>query len=105
MAQDAQLVQQQCDYAVVNLADDSTTVYSGPCIYYGFIVTTVLSAHAIDILDGANVIDGAVASTADATRALLPIGIRCRTSLIVDPDNSSTGVITVLYRPINPTIP
>ncbi len=103
MAREAQLVQMECDYAVVNVATDSTTVHTGPCIYYGAVVTTVLSAHACPILDGSNTIDSFAASSAVGTYHPFNHGVRCATSLIVDPDNSGTGAITVLYRPINPT--
>jgi hypothetical protein len=103
MAREAQLVQMECDYAVVNVATDSTTVYTGPCIYYGAVVTTVLSAHALPILDGANTIDSFAASAAVGTYHPFNHGVRCATSLIVDPNDAATGNITVLYRPINPT--
>jgi hypothetical protein len=103
MAREAQLVQMECDYAVVNVATDSTTVYTGPCIYYGAVVTTVLSAHALPILDGSNTIDSFAASAAVGTYHPFNHGVRCATSLIVDPNDAATGNITVLYRPINPT--
>jgi hypothetical protein len=102
MAREATLVQMECDYAVVDVATDSTTVHTGPCIYYGSIVTTVLSAHALPIQDGSNVIDSFAASAAVGEDHLLTHGVRCATSLVVDPDNSATGRITVFYRPINP---
>lgn len=103
MARDAQLVQMECDYAVVDVADNSTTVYTGPCIYYGSVVTTVLSAHALPIQDGSNVIDSHVASAAVGTAHLFNHGVRCATSLVVDPNDAATGRITVFYRPMNPT--
>jgi hypothetical protein len=102
MAREASLVQMECDYAVVNVADNSTTVYASPCIYYGSIVTTVLSAHALPIQDGTTVIDSYAASAAVGTAHLLTHGVRCA-SLVVDPDDAATGRITVFYRPINPT--
>lgn len=103
MARDAFLVQMECDYAVVNVADNSTTIYTGPCIYYGCVVTTVLSAHALPILDGANTIDSFAASAAVGTYHPFNHGVRCATSLIVDPNDAATGNVTVFYRPINPT--
>lgn len=93
----------ECDYAVVDVADNSTTVYTGPCIYYGSVVTTVLSAHALPIQDGSNVIDSHVASAAVGTAHLFNHGVRCATSLVVDPNDAATGRITVFYRPMNPT--
>lgn len=103
MAREAQLVQMECDYAVVDVATDSTTVYSGPCIYYGSVITTALSAHVLPIQDGSSVIDSYAASAAVGTAHLFNHGIRCATSLVVDPDNAGTGRLTILYRPINPT--
>jgi hypothetical protein len=103
MAREAKLVQMECDYLVVDVATDSTTVYTGPCIYYGAAVTTVLSAHALPIQDGSNVIDSFAASSAVGTVHAWTHGVRCSTGILVDPDNSGTGRITVFYRPLNPT--
>lgn len=103
MAREAQLVQMECDYKVVDVADNSTTVYTGPCIYYGSIVTTALSAHALPILDGSNTVDAFAASAAVGTYHGLNHGVRCATGIVVDPNDAATGNITVFYRPINPT--
>lgn len=103
MAREAQLVQMECDYKVVDVADNSTTVYTGACIYYGATVTTALSAHALPVLDGAVTIDSFAASSAVGTYHGFTHGVRCATSLIVDPNDAATGNITVFYRPINPT--
>ncbi len=102
---DAQLVLSEVDYAVVNVATDSTTVYNGPCLYYGTIVTTVLSAHAVPIMHCSNTVGSFAASSAVGTAHLFQHGIRINTSLVVDPDNSGTGTVTVLYRPLNNTTP
>jgi hypothetical protein len=102
MARDARLVQMECDYAAVNVATDSTTVYSGPCIYYGCVVTTALSAHALPIMDGSTTIDSFAASAAVGTYHGFNHGVRCDTSLIVDPNDAATGNVTVFYRPLNP---
>lgn len=98
MTREAQLVETECEYAVVDLSTDSTTVFTGACIFYGAVVTTVLSAHACPILDGSNTIAAFAASAAVGTTTYPPAGIRCATSLVVDPDNSATGIITVLFR-------
>jgi hypothetical protein len=103
MAREAQLVQMECDYSVVDVGNNSTTVYTGACIYYGSVVTTVLSAHALPIQDGSTVIDSYAASAAVGSSHLFNHGVRCATSLVVDPDDAATGRITVFYRPINPT--
>ncbi len=98
----AKLVQTQNEYAVVNVATDSTTVYTGPCILYGIYVNTVLSAHPCPIVDGTTTVLTLAASLAAGTAEPYP-GIRFETSLIVDPDNAGTGNITVIYRPVNPS--
>lgn len=103
MARDALLVQMECDYKIVDVADNSTTIYSGPCIYYGCTVTTALSAHAMPIMDGSNTIDSFAASAAVGTYHGFNHGVRCATNLIVDPNDAATGNVTVFYRPLNPT--
>jgi hypothetical protein len=100
VSRESTLVMTECQYAVVNVATDSTTVYTGPCLYYGAAVTTALSAHACPIQDGSTVIDSFAASSAVGTVHSWP-GVRCETSLVVDPDNSGTGTITVFYRPVS----
>ncbi len=52
MAKQARLVHEQCDVAVVDLSDNITTVFDGPCVVYGVYVNTVLSAQACPIQDG-----------------------------------------------------
>lgn len=89
----------EATYAVVNVADDSTTVYTGPCLLLGVYVNTALSAHVCPIKDGSTTVVSIAASAAAGTSILYP-GIRFETSLVVDPDNSGTGSITVAYRPI-----
>ena len=98
----AQLVQEQNDYAVVPIADDLTTVYSGACMIYGVYINTVLSAQVLPIKDGTTTVITIPASAAAGAHYPLP-GIRFETSLVVDPDNVATGNITVAYRPVNPT--
>ena len=101
MTKQAQLVQTMCDYSVVDVGDDATTVFTGPCMLYGIYVNTVLSAHVCPVKDGATTVVSLVASAAAGTSILYP-GIRFETSLIVDPDNAATGGIVVAYRKVNP---
>ncbi len=101
MAKQAFLVQTQNDYLVVDVADNSTTVYTGPCMLYGIYVNTVLSAHAVPIQDGTTAVITLIASLAAGTNLEFP-GIRFEESLIVDPNDAGTGNITVIYRPVNP---
>ena len=92
-------VHNECLYAVVDVAANSTTVYNGPAILFGVYVNTVLSAHTCPITDGSTTVITLPASWAAASSATFP-GIRFETSLIVDPNDAATGNITVAYRPI-----
>lgn len=83
--------------AVVDLADDSTTVLNGPAVLGLVYVNTALSAHVCLIKDDTTSIFTLPAST--AAGAFFDFeGTRFETSLVVDPDNSATGSITVLYK-------
>lgn len=101
MARDGQVVTQECDYSTVDVSNNSTTIYTGKCIYYGAAVTTALSAHALPIMDGSATIDSFAASSAVGSVHSWP-GVVCLTSLVVDPNDAATGNITVFYRPYNP---
>jgi len=87
-------------YAVVDLSDDSTTVYPGPCLLVGIHTQATTSGQVCPIKDGT--------TTVFALSASSPLGdwfegfdTRFETSLIVDPDNSATGTITVIYQPFH----
>ena len=100
-SQDAsRLTHSECQYAVVDTSTDSTTVSSVPAIVFGVFVNTVLSAHTVILEDGSTAVITLPASLAAGTNIHFPNGIRFTTSLVVNPDNSSTGNITVLYKPI-----
>ena len=98
-AANSQLSHNECLYAVVNVADDSTTVHDGPAILFGVYVNTVLSAHALPIQDGSTTVVSVVASAAVGTNITFP-GIKFGTSLIVNPNDAATGSVTVAYLPI-----
>ena len=98
----AALTHMQSEYSVVNVADNSTTVYTGQSVVYGVYVNTVLSAHSLPIKDGTTTVVTLAASSAVGTYIVLP-GVRFDTSLIVDPNDSATGSVTVFYRTVNPT--
>lgn len=86
-------------YSVVDLSNDSTTVCNGPAILAGMFVNTALSAHALPILDGGTTVFTVPASTAAGN--YLQFGDTFfQTSLIIDPDNSATGNVTVVYKPV-----
>ena len=98
MTRPAELVETECEYATVDVADNSTTVVSGPCVFYGAIVTTALSAHVLPIQDNTSPIAAFAASAAAGTAVLLPNGVRCVTSLVLDPNDAATGNVTVFFR-------
>lgn len=84
----------------VDTSVDSTTVSATPALLRGVYVNTVLSAHTVIIKDD---------TTAKFTLpASLPAGTYIpfadaafRTSLVVDPDNSSTGNITLIWKGVD----
>lgn len=89
----------ECLYKVVDVSNDSTTVYNGPALLYGVYVNTALSAHVLPIVDGSTTVVSLAASAAAGTNVTFP-GIRFETSLIVDPNDSATGSVTVAYLPL-----
>lgn len=91
----------ECLYKVVDVGDNSTTVFDGPALLFGVYVNTVLSAHALPIKDGSTTVVSLAASAAVGTNPSFP-GIRFETSIVVDPDDAATGSVTVAYLPINP---
>jgi hypothetical protein len=103
MTREAALTHTESDYAIVVVDDNSTTVFTGPCILYGVYVNTVLSAHACPIQDGTTAVITLPASLAAGTNLTFPGGIRFNTSLVVDPNDSATGNITLTYRRVNPS--
>jgi hypothetical protein len=86
-------------YKVVDVGDNTTTVYAGPAILHGVYVNTTLSAHAVPIEDNTTTV---VTIPAGATAGSIyhPFDIVFATSLIVNPNDSGTGSITVAYRPL-----
>jgi hypothetical protein len=85
-------------YASVDLANDVTTITAVPCLVKGAIVTTALSAQPCPIMDGTTPVYTLPASSAVGYTLMDEDGCRFETSLVVDPDNAATGVITVFYR-------
>lgn len=83
----------------VDLSDDSTTVTTNACIVRGVYVNTVLSSHECPIKDDTTTKFTLPAALAAGT--FVPFGdTMFNTSLVVDPDDSATGDITVIYKPI-----
>lgn len=86
-----------CTMTVVDTSANSTTVSAVPAVLLGIYVNTVLSAHTVVIKDGATGKLTLPASLGAGTK------IDCHsatfaTSLVVDPDDSSTGEIVVFWR-------
>ena len=87
------------EYKLVDLSDNGpTTVYASPCLYRGAIVTTVMSAHDILITDD-SVNIGALAASSAVGASTNGYDVRVLTKLTVEPNASSTGIITVIYKP------
>ena len=76
-----------------------TTIHDGPALLFGVFVNTVLSAHTVVFKDGTTAKITLPASLAAGTSTNC-YGARFETSLVIDPDDSSTGNVTVFYRPI-----
>lgn len=86
-------------YSVVDVADNSTTVHTGKAVVKCAWVNTALSAHALPIKDGTTTVRSFAAS-ASANTELDLHETRFETSIVVDPDDSATGEIVVIYKPI-----
>lgn len=87
-------------YGVVDLANDVSTISPVSVAVKGYYVNEALSAHACNINDGADTAFIIPASTVAGTLVEFTSvdGIIFENSLIIDPDNSATGNITVIYR-------
>lgn len=85
---------------VVDIANNITTVATVSVIVRGYYVNTTLSAHPCNINDGANTIFIIPASTTAGTVVEFATdeGVIFNTNLIVDPDDSGTGNVTILFR-------
>jgi len=83
-------------YAVVDLNDNITIISTKPALVKGIYVNIVLSAHTVNIEDDTDPVITLEANLAAGTLREFP-PIRFETSLVVDPDDSSTGNITVFY--------
>ena len=83
----------------VNLATDATTVSTVNSLLRGIHVQAVLSGHACPIKDGSS---GSTLFTIPASAVAgswFEAGdMRFPNGIYVDPDNSATGTITVVYK-------
>lgn len=86
-----------------DLSTNDTEIYGGPAQLVGVHVHTALSAHDCPIKDGGTSgteLFNIPASTAAGT--WLEAGnMRFSTTLHIDPNDSATGQVTVVYTPIH----
>jgi hypothetical protein len=85
----------------VSVTGDSQIGVAGPCVYYGYLVTTALSANVINIRDAAaagagDIVDIIAASAAAGTQNRLPVGVYCPIGVYAD--FGGTGTVTVFYE-------
>lgn len=87
-------------YSVVDLSDDSTTISNVGVIVGGVYINTTMSAHTCSINNGATAVFVIPASSTAGTTVTFGFddGVLFGTSLIVDPDNSGTGSLTIMYK-------
>ncbi len=79
-------------------------VFTGPCIYYGYQVTTATATANIQVRDatsaGAGVVIGTIVSGTAAGQYPTTTGIYCETGLYVDYAASATGTVVLLFKPV-----
>lgn len=93
-------VHEECFMSVQDTSGNGpTTIHDGPALLFGVYVNTVLSAHTVVFKDGTTAKITLPASLAAGSSPKF-YGARFETSLVIDPDDSSTGSITVFYRPL-----
>jgi len=83
----------------IDLATDLSTVLSTPAIVRGFYVNTTLSAHPCDINNGSDIVFIIPASLVAGTVVDFAgeQGVLFDVNIIIDPDDSATGSITIMY--------
>ena len=93
----------EMQYAIVDLSDNDTEVYAAPAQLIGVHVHTALSAQACPIKDGgtSGVEPFNIPASTSAGTWIEGGNMRFATTLHVDPDDSATGQITVVYIPDN----
>jgi len=87
-------------YSVQDTSTNGPTAISAvPALLCGVYVNTVLSAHTVIFKDNTTAIITLPASLSAGTLLRFP-PIRFETSLNIDPDDTSTGNVTVIYKPL-----
>lgn len=85
----------------VSLTGDGQVGSAGPCIYYGYLVTTALSAAVINVRDATaagtgTILDIIAASAAAGVQVNLPFGKYCASGCYAD--FAGTGTVTFFYQ-------
>lgn len=85
---------------VIDLATDISTVSPTSVILRGYHINTTMSAHAVNIKDGADTIFIIPASSVAGTVVEFASaeGVIFATSLIIDPNDAANGNITFLFK-------
>jgi hypothetical protein len=85
---------------VVDLADDSTVVFKGPCLLRGVYVNTAMSAQDVPIklADGTTKFKVPASSPAGAPFHMFDANMN---GITVDPDDAATGEIVVVWKPFS----
>ena len=89
-------------YSIVDLSDNTTVVYTGRCLLRSLHITVVMSAHTIVIEDTGTAVVGLAASGAVGTRQDCD-DLLCKTGITVTPNAASTGIMTVVFKPLHDT--
>lgn len=99
---DGRLVHDECEHSVQDTSTNGpTAIHAAPALLMGVYVNTVLSAHTVIIADATTAVVTLPASLSAGTMIPFP-GLRFETSLNIDPNDASTGNLTIMYRKINP---
>lgn len=85
----------------VSLTADGQVGIAGPCVYYGYLVTTALSAAAVNVRDAiaagsGDIVDIIAASAAIGVKNFLPGGVYCPAGVYAD--FGGTGTVTFFYQ-------
>ncbi len=99
---DGRLVHEECEHTIVNMTDNTTTVFTGPCLLVGIYVNIVLTAAAVEIenVSGTTVFTLPASLAAGSERNFH--GTRFPEALIINPDDgAASGQITVMWRKVN----
>lgn len=85
----------------VSLSADGQVGVAGPCIYYGYVVTTALSAAVCNVRDATSagtgtIVDIIAASATAGTSVRSAVGVYCANGCYAD--FAGTGTVTFFYQ-------